>query len=186
VKTVFLLWTYLFFLLVIFILPFYSAEGYSIIKNTTSQLGAQHTPNAQVMNITFVLLGLATIIDARRFLENFWLHKIVLTVFGIALILAAFYRHAPIAENLPFDISEDKMHSVFATITGTSFTFFAIASVFIEKSFQNKAIAFLAGIFATAMSIMMFTLTDFTGIWQRLLLITSFAWLIFFFKTRQK
>lgn len=182
---VLLLWIYLLFLLVIFILPFFSAQGYSIIKNTASQLGAQHTPNARVMNITFVLLGLATIIDGRRFLGNFWLHKIVITVFGIALIMAAFYRHAPITENVSYDISAYKLHSVFATITGSSFTLFSVAAAFIEKTLQRKILALLAGVFATAMSIMMFTLTDYTGIWQRLLLIISFAWLIFFLKMRK-
>jgi len=173
--------TYLLFLPVIFILPFYGAEGYSIIKNTTSQLGAQNTPNAWIMNLTFILLGSSVILDGWRFLGNFWFHKIVLIVFGGALIMAAFFRHAPITANTPFDVSEDKLHSVFATITGTSFTLFAISAAFIEKTFQRKIWAFSTGIIATALSIMMFTLTDYTGIWQRLLLIISFAWLIFLF-----
>jgi len=174
-------WTFLFFLLVIFILPFFSAGGYSIIKNTTSQLGAQHTPNAWIMNVLFVLLGLSAIADGWRFLGNFWFHKIVITVFGGALIMAAFFRHAPITVNTPYDVSEDKLHSVFATITGASFTLFAISASFIEKTLQRKILAFSAGVIATALSIMMFTLTDYTGIWQRLLLIISFAWLIFLF-----
>jgi hypothetical protein len=137
------------------------------------------------MNVTFVLLGLSVIIDGWRLLGNFWFHKIVITVFGVALIMAAFFRHAPITVNIPFDVREDKLHSVFATITGTSFTLFAISAAFIEKSLHRKLMAALAGVIATILSVMMFTLTDFAGIWQRLLLIISFAWLVFFFRKKQ-
>lgn len=41
--------SYLLMVIVIFILPFFSVEGYLFMKNTTSQLGAQSTPNAWIM-----------------------------------------------------------------------------------------------------------------------------------------
>ncbi|UCG92615.1 MAG: DUF998 domain-containing protein [candidate division WOR-3 bacterium] len=61
-------------LLVIFILPFYSFEEYSIIRNTTSQLGAHAAPNGWVMNLTFVLLGVTSIISGWKYLGRYWFH----------------------------------------------------------------------------------------------------------------
>lgn len=54
----YLLYAFLLLLTIMFALPFYSVDTYSIIKNTTSHLGAQSSPNAWIMNISFILVGL--------------------------------------------------------------------------------------------------------------------------------
>ena len=51
-------------ILVMFILPFFSFPGYSIIKNTTSHLGAQGAQHAWIMNTVFIFLGGAVVLDA--------------------------------------------------------------------------------------------------------------------------
>jgi hypothetical membrane protein len=58
-------------LAVIFILPFFSVDEYSILKNTTSHLGAQGAPYAWVMNVVFTLLGTAAIVDGWKQLSNY-------------------------------------------------------------------------------------------------------------------
>ena len=63
---------YILMLLVIFILPFFSFEEYSIFKNTTSHLGAQNAPYAWVMNVVFALLGIASIADGWLRLSKYW------------------------------------------------------------------------------------------------------------------
>ena len=77
--------TYILMLLVIFVLPFYSHENYTILKNTTSHLGAQNTPNSWIMNITFILLGVTSIWTGWRFLGQYWFQKAARMVFGISL-----------------------------------------------------------------------------------------------------
>ncbi|MFH1542533.1 MAG: DUF998 domain-containing protein [bacterium] len=172
---------YLALLLTMFILPYFSAPGYSIIKNTTSHLGAQATPNAWIMNLIFILLGLSTIIDGWRHLKEFWFQKIVLTVFGLALIGTAFFRHAPITTGIPFDRLADEWHSNLASLTGFSFTLLAISSAFIVKKPRQRILALAVGIGATILSLLFFTLPAYAGLWQRLIFIFSFAWLIYFF-----
>ena len=121
---------------VMFILPFYSADGYSIIRHTTSQLGAQLTPNAWVMNLMFMAMGLACILEGWLHLKGFWFHKVVISVFGIGLMMTAVFHHAPIDEGLAFNVREDMLHSVFATIVGFSFTLFSVSTAFIVT--KNK------------------------------------------------
>ena len=175
---------YILMLLVMFILPFFSVDEYSILKNTTSHLGAQGAPLAWVMNVVFALLGTASIIDGWGRLSNFWLHKVALVVFGTSLFLTAFFQHAPIVSDVGFNVLEDDLHSIFATITGFSFTFFAIASAFIESTRRRKIIAACVGITATLLSILIFNVDELAGVWQRMMFIIVFAWLMYFLYSR--
>jgi len=173
-------------LLVMFILPFFSVNQYSILKNTTSHLGAQGAPYAWVMNAVFVLLGTAAIVDSWKRLSNYWLHKVVIIIFGISLILTAFFQHAPIVSGEVFSDLEDDLHSKFATITGFFFTFFAFASAFIESTKKRKIIAACIGIIAIFLSMLIFNVTELAGVWQRLMFIIMFAWLMYFLYPRAR
>ncbi|MBT8311026.1 MAG: DUF998 domain-containing protein [Flavobacteriaceae bacterium] len=184
--TQFLPITFILMLLVIFILPFYSFPEYSIFKNTTSHLGAQLTPNAWVLNTTFVLLGVATLIDGWRFLRFFWVHKVILFVFGISLIACAFFQHAPIIKEMPIDLQEDLWHARFANLTGLSFTVFAIASSFLLNGWFQRTLAILIGIIAVLLSVLMFEYEELMGVWQRLIFICSFGWMMFVFNRTKK
>ena len=175
---------YVLMLLVIFVLPFFSVDEYSILKNTTSHLGAQGAPYAWVMNVVFVLLGIAAIVDGWMRLSNFWLHKVVLTIFGVSLILTAFFQHAPIVPGVVFSELEDDLHSKLSTITGFSFVFFAIAAAFIEPTNVRRLIAVGVGVAASLLSILIFNLADLAGIWQRMMFIIVFAWLMYFLYLR--
>jgi len=177
-----LTYAYLIMLLVIFILPFYSVPEYSIIKNTPSHLGGQNMPAAWIMNITFILLGVASIWNGWPRLKGYWFQRIVLLIFGGSLILCAFYQHAPIIREMPVDVQEDKMHSIFATLTGFSFSVFAIATCFITNNTTERAITAFVGMIALLLSILMFQVEDYMGIWQRMIFIISFGWMIYIFK----
>lgn len=175
--------TYGLLIAVVFILPFFSSDNYSILRNTTSHLGGQNMPNAWVMNLTFVLLGITVVWAGWKFLGNFWLHKILLLGFGLSLILVAVYSHAPIDPRLSSNEYEDFLHSVFAKTTGWTFTILAGAMIFIVKSKFHKILAGAIAIFVTLLSLMMFwePTTHLMGIWQRMIFLSSFAWLIYVF-----
>jgi hypothetical membrane protein len=164
---------------IMFVLPFYSADTYSIIKNTTSHLGAQSTPNAWIMNAAFVLVGISCVLEAWLHLGRFWFHKILLSIFGLSLALTGIFHHAPIIEGVIFNSFEDELHSTFASIVGFSFVIFAISSAFIGRVAKHKIIDVAAGLAATVLSILMLYLPDYSGIWQRAIFIISFLWLIF-------
>ena len=176
---------YISMLLVIFILPFFSVDEYSILKNTTSQLGAQGAPYAWVMNVVFAILGGAAIADGWPRLSKFWLHKAVLVIFGASLVLVAFFQHAPIVSGVEFSVLEDDLHSKFATVTGFSFVFFAVSAAFIESTRKRKIIAVSIGIIAILLSMLIFNVAELAGVWQRLMFIIMFAWLMYFLYSRR-
>lgn len=170
--------------LVIFILPFFSAEGYSIMANTTSQLGAQNTPNSWIMDWTFISLGISAIFAGIEIFNKHYFHLVLLFIFGIALSLTGIFKHAPIDLSLAYDIQEDEWHSIFASITGFAFTILAIASAFVLQKRSDKIIAMGIGCLATLLSILMFKVPEIQGVFQRGIFISSFAWLIYFFSNK--
>jgi len=174
----FILFAFLLMLPVMFLLSFFSVDTYSIIKNTTSHLGAQGAPNAWIMNAAFILVGLSSILEAWLHLGNYWLQKILLSIFGLGLIFVGIFHHAPIIEGVAFNVFEDKLHSIFASLVGLTFTVYAISSAFIEKARKYRIIDLAVGIIATMLSVLMFYLPDYSGIWQRTLFVISFTWLI--------
>jgi hypothetical membrane protein len=182
----YLVFPYLVMLLVVFILPFYSVESYSILQNTTSHLGAQHAPYAWVMNTTFVLLGLGSVLSGWPYLKGYGFHKLALLIFGFSLIGAAIYQHAPIVESVAFDVEEDRMHSIFSSLTGASFTVFAMSAAFILRHRTAKISALTVGVLAVLLSVLIFTVPEYRGIWQRALFIVAFGWLIVFFSGQEK
>lgn len=166
---------------VMFVLPYYTTEGYRVISNTTSQLGAQQTPNSWMMNIVFVLMGSLSILAGWSHYQGYGLHRLLLIVFGISLICTAIFSHAPIDPNVSYSEKENQLHSWFATITGFAFTFLAIATGFIKKSKVRMILPFCIGMLATLLSWLMFTIDELMGLWQRLIFISSFGWMIFEF-----
>jgi hypothetical membrane protein len=181
---IYLAMAYIIMLLVMFILPFFSLENYSILKNTTSHLGAQNTPNAWIMNVVFLLLGTASIIGGWRFLGKYWFHKIALIGFGASVILTAFYQHAPIDNLLEYSAKEDEIHSLFAKTTGWFFTIFAVATAFISKNRSQQILAISIAVLAVLLSLMMFypKTENLMGVWQRMMFILSFGWMIYTFR----
>lgn len=182
----YLIAAYVLMLAVIIILPFFSAGQYNMLRNTTSQLGAQATPNAWIMNITFVALGLSVIAAGWKFLRSYWLHRLILMIFACSLLLVAIYRHAPLDITLDYSHRQHQIHSVFSSLTGFSFTLFAFFMAFIFKHMYDRWVAMLVGVFAVLFTMLMFTIAEFAGIWQRMIFIMAFGWLIYIFNSKRK
>ena len=175
---------YALLIIVMFILPFYSAPEYSIIRNTLSQLGAQNTRNAWVMNVTFVSLGVGSIIAGWRYLEGFAFQRLFLILLGISLTLAAFFNHAPVNTLIQYNIPEDGWHSYFIFTTGLTFVILTVSTTFILENQTDRLLATAAGVSVIFLSIMMSDVPHTQGVWQRLFFIISFGWMIYCFKTR--
>ncbi|QUH22843.1 DUF998 domain-containing protein [Methanobacterium alkalithermotolerans] len=176
----FLLPVFIILLMLMFILPFYSFPGYSLLNHTTSHLGAQNAPNAWIMNLTFIILGLACAGESFLHLKRYPLNQILLIIFGVGLFMVGIFHHAPVIGNDNYSIMEDNLHSIFASLVGISFTLFAFSAVFIENNNLRRIIALVVAIMAIILSILMFRVVDYMGIWQRIMFIAAFSWLIFF------
>ena len=161
-------------------------ESYSLLENTSSHLGAQHAPYAWVMNTTFILLGLGSILSGWPYLKGYGFHKLALLIFGFSLIGAAIYQHAPIVAGVTFDAEEDWMHSIFSSVTGASFTVFAMSAALFLRYRTAKISALTVGVLAVLLSVLIFVVPEYKGIWQRSMFIIAFGWLIVLFSGQEK
>lgn len=98
--------------------------------------------------------------------------------FRLSFVFTGIFRHAPIIEGVSFNLAEDKLHSVFASVIGLSFVIYAISTAFIEKAAKHRIMDISVGLAVTLLSVLMFYFPDFSGVWQRAIFIISFAWLI--------
>jgi hypothetical protein len=106
----------------------------------------------------------------------------MLLIFGTSLVLVAIFSHAPIDISLNYNVQEDKLHSLFASATGFSFTILAISTGFVKVDKSEMLLPIMVGLLATFLSLLMFKVENYAGIWQRLLFIISFGWLVHEFR----
>ena len=176
---------YIMMLLAMFLLPWFGVPEYSIIRNTLSELGAQSSPLAWIMNLIFVSLALGSVIAGWGFFEGFVLHRIVLALFGISLTLMAFFNHAPVNPDIQYSIKEAGWNAYFACTAALSFIILSIATGFILEKQHDRQLAIAAGMSVIFLSVLISEADLTAGIWQRIIYIISFGWMIYSFQTRK-
>lgn len=168
-----------------FLLPLISRDEYSIIENTLNELGAQTLTNAWIMNFIFVTLALGSVIAGWRYFEGFTAHRIVLLLFGISLILMAFFNHGPVNPDKSYNIVEDWWNAYFSCTATISFIILTIGTSFIQDKSQDRLFAIATGITAIFLAVLMTEADHSSGIWQRIMFIISFGWMICSFRVRE-
>jgi len=168
---------------VMFILPLFSFPEYSITVNTLGDLGAQATPYAWIMNFLFVFLATGSVVAGWTYFDGLILHRFILVLFGISLTLSAFFNHSPVNTGVRFNITEAGLHEYFASTAIVSFIILSLATSFINVRQQQRLVAVIAGFSAIILSVMTSESDHLAGIWNRLLFMISFGWMIYNFKT---
>lgn len=182
-KSMVLASAFLLILLLMFLLPLFSVPGYSIIRNTVCELGAQSSPHAQIINFTFVFLAIGSVVEGWAFFEGCTLHRILLILFGISLTLIAFFNHAPVDADIRYNLKEAGFHTYFSCTALFSFIILTIATSFIMERQHERFLAIATGLSAIILSVLTSEYDQLAGVWNRLLLIISFGWMIYNFKT---
>lgn len=169
---------------VMLLLPRWSFDGYSLLENTTSHLGAQGSPRAWVMNATFLLIGTATLLAGWSVFRRFPLVLFLLGVFSFSLALTGVYRHGPLVQGVEPNAFEDGRHSLFATTTGLGFVALAVSVAFISARRGDQALALAVALAATTLSVAMALWPGLMGLFQRVMFVMAFAWLIYVTRDR--
>ncbi len=147
-----------------------------MIIHTTSHLGAQGSPYAWIMNVTFILLGLSAISCIMKTKTMY--HFIFGFVFAASLMMAGIFQHASFVDGYSSVVWKDQLHSIFATLTGTSFVFLSFGHGMMSNNKQRYLAIGIAGL-STFLSLFMMLYPSIMGILQRIMFITSFYWLFF-------
>jgi len=182
-KIILLEGAYILMLLAMFILPLFTLHDNSIIGNTLSELGAQFSPYSWIMNSIFVALAFSAVISGWGRYEGFVFLRIILVLFGISLVFSAFFNHAPGNPEIRYNIREDGWHLYFACTTWITFIILTFSTALMLEKQTDRLLAIITGISAVLLSLLASEADRTAGLWQRLLFIISFGWMIYTYKT---
>jgi hypothetical membrane protein len=169
-------------LMAMFILPVWMVPGHSIVRNTLSELGAQSSPYAWILNVLLAAWAICSFIAGWKCFGGFLFQQIILSFFSISLLLAAFFNQAPVSPGESFSLIEAGWHSY---LMGTSWLSFIILTFSTALLAENPLIRYwsvIAGLCAVSLWLLGKEADQAAGIWQRLQFILSFAWMVFIFK----
>ena len=176
----------IYFVVVIVIAHFFAPPAYRWTRNTISDLAAQGLKYKWIMQAGFigfgVLLNLGFVlkfIDARKVSYP----DILVMVYGLAILLSGFFSTAPFLEGVKYSLPESKLHSLFATVAGISFTIGIFYRAVTAPTSAERWMHVLFFVLVTGFS-MLFGLCENgviqlgKGLAQRGLYLVSFIWLV--------
>ena len=165
-----------------FILPFFVKQDYSIAGDTISELGAQHSPSAWIVNSLLFILAIASVVAGWRSFSGFLFHRTILVLFGISLMLMALFNHAPVSTEICYINREAGWHTYFASTSVLTFIILAFATALIQDKQSDRFLSVLTGLSAILISILMSEAKVLDGAWQKLFFIISSGWMIYSFR----
>lgn len=174
----FFAFAYLLLIAVIWILPFYSFTGYSLVANSVDELGAQNVPRAWIMNITIALQSLATFTLGMQAYKLKSIQLIILSFFSIAFFLTSYFQLAgnETARYL-YSYTQDTLHSIFAIVSGFAFCLFCLLLILALKFDKHRVQTSIVIIVILALSYLIFEFPEMVGLFQRILYMIAFGWL---------
>jgi hypothetical membrane protein len=175
-----------YFIVMIVIAHFFVPAEYSWMQNTVSDLSAQGLKYQWIMQAGFIGFGLLLNIG---FIQKFFAAQkvfypdLLIMLYGLAILLSGFFSTEPFIKGLSYSLQESRLHSLFATVAGISFSLGILWRLFTAPTPGEKVlhVIFLVLVMGTSF---MFGLSEngvlpvAKGIVQRSLYLVSFTWLL--------
>ena len=156
-------------------------DAYRWTQHTMSHLGAQGYERANIMRFGFVSYGalilVAAILKVAKAVRIAWPHTFI-GIYGFAILLTGFFSASPFLPGAKSSVPEANLHSKFATLSGIAISTAMVAFAIMHRSSLPRIIDVVALVLTMLMSAAFFTFSDVAGVFQRLLWLAGFAWLI--------
>lgn len=168
------------FVVFITVAHIFSTANYDWTKNTISDLGAQGYDRKIIMQIGFLAFG--STLSIGIFLNGLSLQTVPILIYGLCVGLTGIFCTKPFFDNNSYSTIQATLHSTFDQIAGLTFSVGILTSILFtpDKYLKYFHIAFF--ILVIGLSATFGLLKNYQGITQRLLYLTSFIWLIRYYK----
>lgn len=171
---------YILLIATLFVVPFFSFEGYSLTEHTLSDLGAQKVSGNWITNTTIIFLSCAIIPLATKQLQLHWRHLACLYFFCISFLFTGIYQLAGLdAHQYVFDYTDDALHYLFSLMSGFAFCLFCIFFIFIVRKKRHKWQTLGALSLAVIVPVLIYYYPEYKGVFQRALYLGTFGWLFY-------
>jgi hypothetical membrane protein len=170
----------LLFVLVIVVAHIFSGNNYNWTKNTISDLGSQGYDRKLIMQFGFLAFGLT--LSAGIIVNGLNWRTTPILIYGFCVGLTGVFCTKPFFNLDNYSASQATIHSALAQIAGATFTLGILVQLFYSADKSEKWIHLVFFILVLGFSASFGLLKNYQGIAQRLLYLTSFIWLIKFYK----
>jgi uncharacterized membrane protein YhaH (DUF805 family) len=159
--------------------PALMPESYSWVSHTTSESAAQGVDGAWLARIGFLIFGLG-VLALGRICSASWgrLAAASHAVFGISMIATAAFSSRSWEPGMPFDQTEDLLHSAAATLMAVAFSV-GVLAITIRRARERlpaRPLDLLAIAVSVMISIGMAIWGDIAGALQRTMFLVLYAW----------
>ena len=168
------------FVLAIMLAHLISTNNFDWTKNTISDLGSQGYDRKLIMQIGFLAFGL--ILTIGILLNGLNWRTTPVLIYGICVGLTGIFCTKPFFEVEHYSELQSTIHSALAQIAGLSFTLGILVQLFSTSNPKEKWIHLVFFLLIIGLSASFGLVKNYQGIVQRLLYLTSFIWLIKFYK----
>ncbi len=165
--------------LLILFAPHYMPDGYHWLTHTTSEAAAQGLNNAWITRMGFMTFGLAVLWQSSQMVSVWalparWLHGL----FGLCMIATAVFSHKPWWPVESYDVLEDALHSIFATLMGFAFALGVLVRLLQTRTSRGGEtwLNVFAIAAATLIPLIMIVLPERAGMVQRLMFLVAYFW----------
>lgn len=168
------------FVVAIVIAHLFSTHNYEWTKNTISDLGSQGYDRKLIMQLGFLAFGLT--LTTGILLNGLAWRTMPILVYGLCVGLTGIFCTKPFFEADTYSETQAMLHSAFAQIAGVAFTFGILVQLFFTSNRAEKFTHLTFFVLVIGFSASFGLVKGYQGVFQRLLYMTSFIWLIKFFK----
>lgn len=169
-----------FFVLAIVVAHIFSTNNYDWTKNTISDLGSQGYHRKLIMQFGFLAFGLT--LSAGILANGLTWRTTPILIYGLCVGLTGVFCTKPFFASNIYSEIQSTTHSTLAQIAGVAFTIGILVQLFFSTDKSEKWIHFIFFILVIGLSATFGLVKNYQGIAQRLLYLTSFIWLIKFYK----
>jgi hypothetical protein len=153
--------------------------SYSWVANTTSESAAQGAQGAWVARLAFLLLGLGVLFLSQASRER-WvpLGRLLLGSFGVLMIGVAAFSHRHWLPEVPYDQTEDIVHSVAASAAGLAFALgvLVVSAKRVAITRWQRGFDLFAVTASVLIPLTMSQMADYSGLLQRAMFLTAYVW----------
>ncbi|MBK8109541.1 MAG: DUF998 domain-containing protein [Saprospiraceae bacterium] len=168
------------FVLTIVVAHVFATHGYEWTKNTISDLGAQGYDRKLIMQFGFLAFGLT--LTAGVLYKGLTWRSMPILMYGLCVGLTGVFCTKPFFDFDHYSEIQSMIHSALAQLAGVSFTIGILVQSFFTNHKREKWIHLTFFVLVIGLSASFGLVNHYQGIVQRLLYLTSFIWLIGFYK----
>lgn len=168
------------FVLAIVVAHIFSTNNYDWTKNTISDLGSQGYNRKFIMQFGFLAFGLT--LSAGVLVNGLTWRTIPILIYGLCVGLTGVFCTKPFFNLNNYSTSQAAIHSKLAQLAGITFTLGILNQIFYSSDKKEKWMHLLFVLLVVGLSSIFGFAKNYQGIAQRFLYLTSFIWLIKFYK----